>query len=359
LEATETDEGLFLVSLNRRWEPIEPALGSTVSQSRMLHNLAIGYELTGDGRFRQALDRGARFLLGGFRDREHGGWFHAVGPGGAVIDDHKDSYDHAFVILGLAHAARVTGEPAFRDGMLEAWGVLKDRFCDEHGGLMRRLTRDFRPNEDRRTQNPVMHLFEALLSASEVEPRMLGEAEKVGRFVLGRLIRSDGQPCVPEFFDLEWRPLPVDKKGVVVVGHQFEWAWLLSFAAEKGLPGWWVAPATDLLQFGLRHGLRDGGSIALAGYDGSVVNAEHGWWEQCELIRALWHHAKRHERNDLWPVCEAAMAFAKDRCVDAEFGGWSSRPDEDWTSTGPHKGSRTKVDYHVVGMCAEAIRLGG
>jgi mannose/cellobiose epimerase-like protein (N-acyl-D-glucosamine 2-epimerase family) len=359
LDAADTDEGLFLPQLDRQWRRIGEPEGTVVSQTRLLHNFAIANDLTDDDRYRDAVVRGARFLLDGFRDHEHGGWFHAVGPGAVVRDDHKNSYDHAFVILGFAHATRITGEPDFRAAMLEAWEILDRRFRDERGGFMRYLTRDFAPREMRRTQNPTMHLFEALLAAGQVEPEMLAEAEKIGRFVLGNLVRWDGQPCMPEFFDLDWRPLSAAADGRVVIGHQFEWAWLLSCATERGLPGWWVAPATDLLQFGLRHGLSDGGSVCTTDYDGTVIDAEHGWWEQCELIRALMHHAVRHGRSDLWPVFYAAVTFAKERCVDDEFGGWLSQPDTDPTDTAPAKGSGTKVDYHVIGMCAEAIRLGG
>jgi mannose-6-phosphate isomerase len=358
LDAAPTDEGLFHNQLDRRWRPVGEPVATAVAQTRLLYNFAKGYDLTGDDRYLRAVESGARFLVDKFRDPEHGGWFHAVGPGGVVLDDHKDAYDLAFFVFGLAHAARVTGDAAFRGAMLEAWTLLDTRFRDQHGGFMRRLTRDFRPDEQRRTQNPTMHLFEALLAASEVEPGLGDEALRLGKFVLNRLVRWDGQPCLPEYFDLAWRPLPEGRGGLVCLGHQFEWAWLFSHAVEKGLPGWWVAPATDLLQFGLRVGFdEDGGVMSSATPEGKVLSARKGWWEPCEANRALLHHAVLRDREDLWPAARKAAEFVRTRCVDAECGGWYSNLEETPTDDRPHKGGGAKVDYHVVGMCVEAIRL--
>lgn len=358
LEAAVTEEGLFQTQLDRQWRHVGEPVGTAVSQTRLLYNFATGYDLTGDDAYLRATESGARFLIEKFRDPEHGGWFHSVGPGGAVVDDHKDAYDLAFIIFGLSHAFRVTKAETFRAGMSEAWDVLNSRFRDEHGGIMRRLTRDFQPKEERRTQNPTMHLFEALLAAGDVEPAMLDEALTLGKFVLNRLVRWDGQPCLPEFFGLDWRPLPEEQGGYVCLGHQFEWAWLLSHAVEKGLPSWWIAPATDLLQFGLRVALDDdGGVMASSTPEGKVLSATKGWWEQCESNRALMHHAVLRGRADLWEPARRAAAFVRDHYVDAEYGGWYSSIASEPTADKPHKGGGFKVDYHVVGMCTEAIRL--
>ena len=360
LDLAVTDEGLFRSQFDRQWRPMGEPVVTAVAQTRLLYNFATGYDLTGDERYLNAVERGARFLVDKFRDPEHGGWFHSVGPGGTVVDDHKNAYNFAFIILGLAHATRVVGDDAFKAGMLEAWRLLDTRFRDAHGGFMRFLTRDFTPREDRRTQNPTMHLFEALLAASEVEPAMLDEARTLGKFVLNRLVHWDGQPCLPELFDLDWRPLPEEQGGYVCLGHQFEWAWLLSHAVEKGLPDWWISPATDLLQFGRRVALDDdGGVMASSTPEGEILSAGKGWWEQCESNRALMHHAVLRGRVDLWPAAHQAAEFVRTRYVDPEYGGWYSSIAAEPTDTQPHKGGGFKVDYHVVGMCAEAIRLAG
>jgi mannose/cellobiose epimerase-like protein (N-acyl-D-glucosamine 2-epimerase family) len=359
LQHAATGEGLFLVQLDRGWRPVPPLFGTAVSQSRVLHNLAVGYRLTGEQRYLDALTAGALFLLDGFRDPKNGGWYHSVGPGGEVIDPHKNSYDFAFIIFGLAHAAEVTGDERFKAGMLEAWEILDSRFRDEHGGFIRVMTPDYQPNEARRTQNPTMHLFEALLAAAQIEPAMMAHAEQAGRFVVGRLMNWDGQPCMPEYYDLDWKPLPIDAGGSVCLGHQFEWAYLLSLAVERGLPGWWLSPATDLLQYGMRaaYDPEHGGVAAWATYRGEVTSPAKGWWEQCEAIRAMLRFAALHGRDDLWGPVDKCIEFCDANFIDHEYGGWHSSIKEPPTDTSPPKGNGFKVDYHVVGMCVEALRL--
>lgn len=70
-----TDEGLFLTQLDRRWNRYGPDRGSIITRGRLLYTLSKGYELTGDQRYRRAVEKGAEFLRDKFRDRECGGWF--------------------------------------------------------------------------------------------------------------------------------------------------------------------------------------------------------------------------------------------------------------------------------------------
>lgn len=352
-----TDEGLFLPQLDRQWRRKPDAFGSIVSQARLLYNFAVGYRLTGRTEYRDAVAAGARFLLDGFRDREHGGWFHAVAPGGRVVEDRKDAYDHAFLVFGLSHAFLATREEAFLAGAVEAWNVIRERFTDRHGGLIRRMTRTFQPEETRRSQNPVMHLFEALLALGDVEPGYYADARRIGEFVLGRLLPGNAPLCLPEFYSPDWTPLPVGQGGYASIGHQFEWAYLLSAAAERGLPADWIEPARRLLDFAARFGLAPstGGAIGAVAYDGRPVSVELGWWEQCEAVRALWRHATRHGRADLGRPLRRLLRFVRERFVDTRYGGWFSDIGSPPTDSSPDKGSPWKADYHVVGMCVEAL----
>jgi mannose-6-phosphate isomerase len=363
LTGAVTDEGLFLPQLDRRWQPCGERFGGLVSQTRLLYNFAVGYDLTGDQRYLDAVDAGARFLVERFRDPEHGGFYSEVLPGGAVRNSDKDSYGHAFAIFGLAHAYRVTRVDAFKAALIETWEILTDRFADTHGGMVRRMSRDFRPMDDRRSQNPLMHLFEALLAAGETVPAMYRNAERLAEFVIGRLVKTeDGRVRLPEWYSLDWEELPADAGGTVDVGHQLEWAWLLSNAVERGLPASYLDVATGLLAFGLDAGYdrRHGGLLSPAQPDGKLIEgrSRKGWWEQCELVRALLHHAALRGRDDLREPLEQSVRFIRERFVDHEYGGWLPAENRgDGPPQPQRKGDPYKVDYHVVGMCAEAVRL--
>ncbi|MFQ6048764.1 MAG: AGE family epimerase/isomerase, partial [Phycisphaerae bacterium] len=194
-----TEEGLFLPHLDRRWQR-KPGknYGTLVSQSRLLYNFAQGYALTGEQAYLEAVRRGGGFLIEHFRDRKYGGWFWACSSDGRVVDTTKDSYGQAFAIFGLAHAWRATGDERFKTAALQTWQILRQRFTDGHGGLIRTMTRQFEDRDCWRSQNPVMHLFEALLGLADLAgmSNMLTEANRVAGFVVGRLLR-DGR-VLPE-----------------------------------------------------------------------------------------------------------------------------------------------------------------
>ncbi len=205
-----------------------------------------------------------------------------------------------------------------------------------------------------------MHLFEAMLALGDVPGRERARADAldVAEFVVGRLIRP-GDGSLPELYDEEWNELPADRRGWINIGHQFEWAYLLSAAAERGLGDGLLEPAGRLLSAGLRLGLdaEEGGTFCDAAPDGSLLSRRKGWWEQCEMIRALLHFAALRGRQDLLEPAVKAVRFVRERFLDAEFGGWFAKVGPDCDPDAQDKGGPFKVDYHNVGMCAEAVRL--
>lgn len=359
LEAAVHPSGLFLPRLDREWRRLDASFGTLVSQSRLLFSFARGFELTDDNRYRDQVAAGADFMLAHFRDIKHGGWQWACAPDGAVVDRTKSCYGHAFAIFGLSHAYAVTGTAALQDAARDTWDVLATHFRDNHGGFVAALSPDLREASAERSQNPIMHLLEALLAAGTVGgmPDMLSHAEGVGRFVLERLLRPDGG--LPEVYDTEWNPLPESQGGRIDIGHAFEWAFLLSEAVAAGLPSEWLSPAERLLRYGLENGFDDelGGIISPAPLSGRCRQRRFGWWEQCEAARALLRFVNTHDApREHAEAFLSTMTFIDSACIDHEYGGWYSVPAPAPGSAGEHKGSEWKADYHVVGLCVEATR---
>ena len=349
LRAAPLPNGFFRPNLDREWRPANDQTATLVSQSRLLFVFATGYEVTKDAAYLDALQSGGRFLLKYFRDFTHGGWFWSVAPDGSVLDSSKDSYGHAFAIFGLSHAFRVSRDTQFGTAAMETWDVLKSKMFDSQGGLRSKANTDFTRTTGGNSQNPIMHLFEALLALHDAtkSPVVFEDARKLVEFVVTRLYRKD-EGCIPEAFGPEWKPVAPPAKEWVEMGHQPEWAFLLSRAVEKGFPERFMTIGNQLLDYSMKKGYdpQDGGLTEGPG------NAGKGLWQQCEFLRALMRYASQHGRDDLWQAFDQSLALVKRDFIDTEFGGWYQRPSSD-------KGNVWKVGYHETGMYLEAMRIGG
>ncbi|MHC4717018.1 MAG: AGE family epimerase/isomerase, partial [Planctomycetota bacterium] len=296
-----------------------------------------------------------------FRDAEHGGWIWSVTPDGEVLETHKDSYGHAFVIFGLAHAGRVTGDPKYAQAARETWRTMQGRFRDEAGGFRRQSRRDWSGMKGH-SQNPMMHLFEALLALHDAtgDAAIRDDAAVLAGFIFSKLYQAEGG-YLPETYDADWKPLPDDEGGYVDLGHQFEWAFLLSQAVRQDLDGKYLGIARRLMDYGMKHGFdaESGGIFGASDYRGRVRSRSKGWWQQCEHLRALMRHAADHGRSDLWPAFEKSLGFVRAHFLDAEHGGWYGSYDPDSPpGRGQAKGSVWKTGYHATGMYSEALRIG-
>lgn len=364
--AAVTEQGLFLPHFDRAWQPMARNSGTLVSQGRLLYNFSQGYALTRDLAYLDAVRGGAAFLLRHFRDPTHGGWYWSCSLDGDVLEPRKDSYGHAFILLGLAHAYRCTGDRALQEAMIHTWEVLAQHFRDEQGGFRWRMTQEFAEAEHVKSQNPVMHIFEALLAAGTVggAPQMLDHARQVGDFVLTKLVRTADRR-LPEVYDTGWHELPAqstesgERGGRLDIGHAFEWAYLTAHAAELGFPAHYLDYGNSFIAYGLALGFdwQAGGIYSPASPTGQISVQHKGWWEQCETIRALLHYVIRYRRSDLLEPLQKTLAFVQRDLIDPDFGGWYQAAGPNLPPKTREKGHEWKLDYHIVGMCMEAIRL--
>lgn len=344
----------------RGYWPTGPGNGTPTSQGRNMFVLAAGYDLTRKPEFLEAVTKAADFLLAHFRDRQYGGLFALVDSDGKVLDDRKESYGTAHAILGMSHAARVSGQKIYRDAALEIWSDMKGNLRDQYGLFKRETSRDFKVvGPGKNTQGPMMHLFEALLALHEVtqSKAVFRDAETHANTVFTRLYEKPGY--IPELYDRDWKPIPAGapgqtepggspldpynyyaaaaQTGHIEVGDQIEWAFFLSRAVEKGFPRKYLSSGERLLSFAMKVGYdrQNGGVFGYSDYDGKPTAASStSGWQICELLKVLMHWAVRRDRQDLWEPFDRSLAAVK--------------------SAGPLPGG-----YHGCGMYVEAIRLAG
>ena len=322
--------GLFRTQINRAWVPTpadQPQLELTM-QGRLVYSMIIGYEISKDRRYLDAATHGADFLLEHFHDPLQGGFFNVVAEDGRVIADRKRSYGQAAALLALAQMARVTGEKRYKTAALAAWQEIAQGLLDAHGGLVEVTTRDFKPESPERTQNPVMHMFEALLALIEAtdDPQARAAARAMGDFVINKLMQGlpDGSARIPEWYDSDWKPLPTrEKGGYIDVGHQFEWVHLLQNATRLNVSPIYAAVSDRLLQYALQNGYDeiDGGAFNRIYPDGTVER-DKGYWEQAECLNALIAAASSSERRELWRRYDQTLGLIRKQLIDNKHGGW-------------------------------------
>jgi len=320
-------DGSFQLRFDRTWKPLPQPEIELTGQARMVYAFAAGHEFIPDAGYLNLARRGADFLLQRFRDPVHGGFFHTVGTDGQPRAAIKRAYGHAFVLLALAELYRVGGDVRHRDAALQLLRDIELGFSDAAGGLVNECQRDFKPIPGARTQNPVMHMFEALLALRAASGDQQAEAgvRRLGDFVTNQLLQGqpDGGAWIPEWFDENWKPLPTKEAGGYIdLGHQFEWTHLLTTGAV--VSPIYAQVAERLLAYALAAGYDDidGGCGLKAFPDGAKTDARKGWWQQAECLHALVVVAQASGRNDLWRRYEQTQALIKSQLVDAEHGGW-------------------------------------
>ncbi len=201
-----------------------------------------------------------------------------------VIDDTRDLYDHAFVLLALSSAAGVVPAEPLRERAeaLTAWIVRA--FAHPAGGYVESL-----PPALPRRQNPHMHLLEALLAAHEAfgGALFLETAATLIALFRERIFDHDAG-ALPEFFDEDWQ---AERRGGVFLvepGHHCEWVWLLAWYQRlAGADVSLQSIAARLMDFVDRFGVGPHGHLVDAlGSDGSVIDGGARLWPQTEWLRA-------------------------------------------------------------------------
>jgi mannose/cellobiose epimerase-like protein (N-acyl-D-glucosamine 2-epimerase family) len=352
--------GFFAVSLDRQWQPVGSQNGTLVSQGRQIFVMTAGYELTKDPAYLEAARKGADFLLKYFRDAEMGLFFYGVDPEGGTVNSSKDCYGLAFALFGLSHVARVSGDERYTAAALETWDQIKQHLRDDNGLFRPQMDRAFTKVSGRNCQNPMMHLFESLLALYDAtgSKAVLQEAIAYADTLFIKLY-DEREGRLPEYYDQDWKPVTFETKSYLEIGHQFEWAYLLSRAVERGFPKKYLAIGERLLNYGVKVGYDEqlGGIFSRCDQEGNIIRKSKGWWEQCEALRAMMHYAVLHGRKDLWPAFDKSLEYAKAHLIDPEYGGWYQIYDPAAATERTGKGSVWQTGYHVSGLYVEALQL--
>ncbi|SDE19337.1 AGE family epimerase/isomerase [Paraburkholderia lycopersici] len=232
-----------------------------------------------------------------YQDRAHGGWFYSVDATGAPLDTTKDLYTHAFVVFASAAYGQRFGATEALELARATSSLIVERFAARDGLFNAALDAPFASVTAGPLQNPLMHLTEAWLAASEATGDSAFDTA-ITRLVeaLARGFLHEPTGCIAE--------LPIGAAdNRLEPGHQFEWFWLASRAGARLGGSGLDAALARAFTFAVKHGVdpENGGVAAALDEHGRVIDATQRIWAQTEYLRALATHGDAAVRAALEP----------------------------------------------------------
>ncbi|MBX3575914.1 MAG: AGE family epimerase/isomerase [Rhizobiaceae bacterium] len=253
------------------------------TMGRQIYAFAVARQRGWDGPADELIAHGIDFIASRGRTRD-GGWARTLGPEGDVIDPVEDAYDHACVLLALAHAHRCGNADAL--GLAgETFGFL-DRHLEDG-----RMTGFLESPGDAgiRRSNPHMHMLEAFLAWFNVtgDRAYLRRAARIVDLFRSAFFDADNW-TLGEYFDGDWKPAPDGKGDWTEPGHHFEWASLLvDFAAKSGQKDL-IAFARKLYASAVANGVNRATGLAYGAVSrqGIPLDRMSRSWPQSEAVKA-------------------------------------------------------------------------
>ncbi len=384
----------FHVNMNDNWTRIFPKDTTAVSQARGVYLNVEAYlaaKAVNDSRapnFMQAVKYGVQAM-----DE----LFMKLGRGGGVVylvnetsmtaqDAMLDGYANVHTLFAFSHAASIfTGlEKANAiNSAMRVYAFICRELKDGTGGLYARAGES---PDSFRSFDPVLHYFEALLAFWDVLPdgwmrtHVGQEIGTLGNFMLDRCgIPEPGDPTSLTFafnYKSDWTTtgVPYTRENQwttgewAAVGHNPEFAWLLSRAEQRGLMPQgsdWIGASDRLIRYTEKyamdkHGLLRYDEVDLDGqpFPNNPDNDLYEWWPNSEAARTYIHYAVTRGRTDMGRKWIPLRDLLNGPMVDKKYGGWfrfvtvKNRTRED-----SPKWDRWKVAYHFAMLQAEVLRL--
>jgi mannose/cellobiose epimerase-like protein (N-acyl-D-glucosamine 2-epimerase family) len=282
----DTRHGGFHERLDAARRPHEKDAKRALVQARQIYTFCRAAALTGDRTMHDAARSGFTFLCDHCRHPD-GGWRFSVSRDGGPVDDRRDFYTHAFVLLALAaYYDAETNAPAHALAG-ETVAYLDAALADPAGGYREGLDGAGAALDGPRRQNPHMHLLEAFLEWFAVtgQPHWLDRARRL-LDLFERHFFVDGS--LREYFNDRLEPAPGAAGRCVEPGHHFEWVWLLDRYQRLSGDTALSDKAEALYRFALAHGIGPGhgGVIDSVDCSGRILEAGRRLWPQAEAIKA-------------------------------------------------------------------------
>ncbi len=219
------------------------------------------------------------------------GCVHLLDDHGEILDDRRDLYDQAFLLLACASRWSAGKDQRARDLAARTVEFLDRELSSPHGGWFESDRRELP-----RRQNPHMHLFEAFMALYEAtsEERYFEHANDIYDRCFRTFYNAADGIIVEHLLEDFSRDA---NARTIEPGHMFEWVWLLS--AYERLTGADCSSARNTLY---ARGASLGEDARFFGFVSNSIDLDrprqHGskrLWPQTEYLRAS---LVQHESGD-------------------------------------------------------------
>lgn len=368
--AQDQERGGFYGEVGVDNVPVPDADKGVVLNTRILWFFSELASEVDDPRYREAADRGYRYLLAHFLDEAYGGFFWTLDADGAPKDTKKQVYAQAFAIYAMVAYYQLTGEPQALQQAQQTFDLLERHTVDPaKGGYLEAFNRQWGALDDVRlsdkdlnfpkTMNTHLHVVEAYTTLYQVDARAsVADALHYAIDCFDRHIINKDNFHLRMFMDHDWQ----DHSPGYTYGHDIECSWLLAKATES-LADAAVSERLKPSVLGtayvcLREAMGEHGEM----YDGfefatQAFNHERVWWVQAEAMVGYYKAYTLSGNEDFLATTERLWSFIK-RYHRAENGEWLWLSTLDDQSLAPsYKLGPWKGPYHNGRAMLEMLRL--
>lgn len=251
--------------------------------ARQVYAFSVAKKHGWDGPADRLIAHGISFMARHGRT-DQGGWVRTLNIDGSVADATEDAYDHACVLLALAHAHR-SGNPDALGLGLETFAFLDAHLEDSRmTGFL-----ETSQGDGERRSNPHMHLLEAFLAWYDAtgDRTYLRRAARIIDLFRSHFFDVESW-TLGEYFDGSWKPAAGERGAWTEPGHHFEWASLLvEFAGRSGQADL-NAFARKLYASAIANGLNRATGLAYGAVSrqGLPLDGVSRSWPQTEAVKA-------------------------------------------------------------------------
>jgi mannobiose 2-epimerase len=359
--------GGFLGRIDSFDRPHADAIKGLVLNSRILWTFSAASWFANNDRFLAVARRAYEYLVAHFLDKEHGGAYWSLEPGGQPREDRKQIDGQASLLFGLSEYYRASGDLVPLRQAIALYRLIEQHGFDPvNGGYFQGFSRDWQPLDERRISEAAandqkamatqLHVLEAYGNLYRSWPD-----KQLRQRITGLLAAFEDQIVDPAsghlrlFFTAEWEPRSV----ILSYGHEIETAWLLSEAARIGGDVEWIKKA-DVLAIRLAGAAAEGLDTDGGLWNGKEVDAivgEKHWWPQAEAMVGFLHVWELTGEEIWWERSVNCWNFVERYIKAAGEREWHRGVLADHSPMpGQDKAGFWKCPYHNSRACMEVVR---